>query len=60
MVILGFLVLYKPYINLQKPTSDLGYKYWIPRSLHTLPDHLPRVGGALESSETHNASEGFP
>ena len=49
------LDLYKFYINLQKHTSNLGYKYWIPRSLYMTKNHLSPVCGTLESSETRRA-----
>ena len=57
IVIVGFLDLYKFYINIQKHTSNLGYKYWIPRSLYMTKNHLSPVCGILESSED---SKGLP
>ena len=55
IVIAGFLDLYKFYINLQKHASNLGYKYWILRSLYMTQTHLSRVGRAFKYSETRSA-----
>ena len=43
------------HINLQKPASDLVYKYWIRRSFQMTQNQLPGVGGTFEFSETRRA-----